>query len=577
MHQEQTRGELKEIIAAATGAARPDLVLRHARIVNVFSGEIMSANVAIKNGVVAGIGDYSAAAEIIDLAGLYLLPGLIDAHIHIESSMLTPPAFAAAALPHGTTAVVADPHEIANVAGLSGLRYMMEASRGLPLDFFYTIPSCVPASPLETAGAELGPEEVKQAFALFSSAPALAEMMNYPGVLAGDEALLEKISAARAAGRQVDGHAPLLSGRELNAYLAAGISTDHECSTAGEALEKMRLGMTVLVREGSAAKNLTALLPLLNENTWPFLAFCSDDRHPGDLLEKGGIDYILRRAVAAGAAPLRAVRMATINTARHYNLKGRGAVAPGYLADLVAVDNLRHFGVKMVFKGGRLVARGGEMLAALPGTQPRGGLRQSVHLPELGSRLALPQPPAATARARVISVHEGQLLTGMEFIQAAEVEAAADLARVAVVERHGKNGNVAVGLVRGFGPLKGALASTVAHDSHNLIILGSDTVAMEAAARAVADQGGGLAVVDARSEVRARLPLPVAGLMSDAGAAVVARDHARLEGAAREIGCALRHPFMTLSFLSLPVIPELKITDRGLVDVKSFAFVNLWE
>ncbi|MEW5920008.1 MAG: adenine deaminase [Bacillota bacterium] len=576
MKQQQTVQGLQAVIAVARGAVAADLLLRDARIVNVFNGDITRTNVAVKNGVIAGIGDYTVALEIIDLAGQYLLPGLIDGHIHIESSMLTPPAFAAAAVPHGTTAVVADPHEIANVAGLAGLRYMVEASAGLPLDFFYTIPSCVPASPLETAGAALGPAEVAQAFALLSSSPALAEMMNYPGVLAGEPALLEKINGARAAGRQVDGHAPLLSGRDLNAYIAAGITTDHENSMAQEAREKLRLGMTVLIREGSAAKNLLALLPLVNEHTWPSIAFCSDDRHPGDLLAEGGIDHILRRAVAAGLAPLRAVQLATINTARHYNLKGRGAIAPGYLADLVVVDNLENFGVEMVFKEGRLVARAGKLLDNIPASKPAEVLQKSVHLPELRGRLALPEPPATGARARVITVQQGQLLTGMQFLTAAEIDSAEDLARVAVVERHGISGNVATGLVRGFGPLRGALASTVAHDSHNLIILGSDAAEMEAAARAVAAQGGGLAVVAAGGEERAVLPLPVAGLMSDAGAASVARRHALLCDAAREIGCTLPHPFMALSFLSLPVIPELKITDRGLVDVNRFTLVDLW-
>ncbi len=561
----------------ANGTAPPDLLLQRAQVVNVFSGEIVKVNVAVKNGIIAGLGEYTRAAEVIDLAGLFLLPGFIDAHVHIESSMLTPPAFAAAALPHGTTAVVADPHEIVNVAGLKGLRYMMEASRGLPLDFFYTVPSCIPASPLETSGASFGRAEVAQAFKLLPASPALAEVMNYSGVLAGEIDLLEKISTALAAGRQVDGHAPLLSGPGLNAYAAAGITTDHECSTLQEAREKLRLGMTILVRESSAAKNLAALLPLLHEDTWPFMAFCSDDCHAGELLAGEGIARILRRAVAAGAAPLHAVRMATINTARHYGLKRRGAVAPSYLADMVAVDNLENFGAELVFKRGRLVARGGEMLFGLAVSRPAEALLNSVYLPPLEGRLVLPPPPSASARARVITINEGQLLTGKELLTVEEVNRAKDLARIAVVERHGKNGNIAVGLVRGFGPLQGALASTVAHDSHNLLVLGSAAAAMEAAARAVAAEGGGMAVSSAQGEVLALLPLPVGGLMSGAGAATVARGYELLGEAARRVGCTLPHPFMALSFLSLPVIPELKITDRGLVDVNSFTFVKLWE
>ncbi len=568
---------LQEVIATARGELEPDLLLQNALIVNVFNGKVTRGNVVIKNGTIAAIGDYSRGAEIMDLEGQYLLPGLIDGHIHIESSMLTPPAFAAAALPHGTTAVVADPHEIANIAGLEGLRLMLEASKALPLDFYYTIPSCVPASPLETAGAVMGPAEVAQAFTLHPASPGLGEMMNYPGVLAGDPVVLAKILQARSAGYQVDGHAPLLHGRELNAYIAAGVTSDHECSGAKEAREKLGLGMAVLIREGSAAKNLLALLPVVDDYTYSSAFFCCDDRHPADLLAEGGMDNILRRAVAAGLDPVRAVQMATINAARHYKLSGQGGIAPGYKADLVVVDNLENFTVQMVFKEGRLVARNGEFLGKVPVNNPMELLHKSVHLPELGGRLVPGKQPTPSARARVITVEPGQLLTGVQYLTAAELETANDILRVAVVERHAKNGNVAAGFVRGLGPLRGALASTVAHDSHNLIVVGSGETEMELAAQTVAAAGGGLAVVAAGGGVDAILPLPVAGLMSDQDAATVAHCHASLSAAARKIGCTLPQPFMTLSFLPLPVIPELKITDQGLVDVNSFTIVKLWE
>ena len=568
---------LQEIIATAKGELEPDLLLRNALVVNVFNGKITRGNVAVKNGIIAAVGDYSVGAEIMDLAGQYLLPGLIDGHIHIESSMLTPPAFAAAALPHGTTAVVADPHEIVNIAGLEGLLFMVEASKELPLDFYYTIPSCVPASPLETSGAVIGPAEVARAFQLYPSSPGLGEMMNYPGVLNGDPAVLAKIVQARSAGYQVDGHAPLLHGRELNAYIAAGVTSDHECSNEAEAREKLSLGMSVLIREGSAAKNLLALLPVVDEYTCPFTFFCCDDRNAADLLAEGGMDNILRRAVAAGLDPVRAVQMATINTARHYKLCGRGGIAPGYQADLVVVDNLEKFTIQMVFKKGRLVARDGQFLGQIPINAPLQKMHESVHLPELRGRLMpLPQP-TPSAKVRVITVEPGQLLTGAQYLTAAELETADDILPVAVVERHAKNGNVAAGFVRGFGPLRGALASTVAHDSHNLIVVGSGELEMELAAQTVAAAGGGLAVIAPGGRVEATLPLPVAGLMSDQDGATVAHRHTLLSKAARKIGCTLPQPFMTLSFLSLPVIPELKITDQGLVDVNRFAIVALWK
>lgn len=564
---------MREVIAAARGTAPADLVVRGARVVDVFNGEVVRADVAVKDGVVAGLGDYPDALEAVDAAGLFVLPGFIDGHVHIESSLLTPANFAAAAVAHGTTAAVADPHEIVNVAGREGLEYMRAASAGLPVEIFYMVPSCVPATPLETGGAVFGPQEVAEALAADRRTPGLGEMMNYPGVCGADAAVLAKITAARERGLAVDGHAPLLRGRELNAYVSAGIGSDHECVSAEEAREKVQLGLHVLIREGSAARNLLALLPAVTEGNAASFSFCSDDRHPAELVAEGEMDLILRRAVTAGLDPVTAVRMATLHPARHYRLTGLGAVAPGYRADLVLVRDLKDFAVERVYKGGRLVAAGGRAVGVWP-PLPAGRLEDTVRLPELQGRLALPPAPAGT-RANVIEARPGQIVTGWLKVPAAEA-VAGDLARVAVIERYGRSGDVAVGLVKGFGPLRGALASSIAHDSHNVIVVGSDEASMETAARAVGDMHGGLAVA-AAGRVLASLALPVGGLMTNEPAEEAAAGYERVEAAARAAGCTLPAPFMTMSFLALPVIPALKITDRGLVDVERFAFTALWE
>ncbi|MCR4419574.1 MAG: adenine deaminase [Clostridia bacterium] len=576
-----TVAALESLIDVARGRAPADVLITGARVVNVFTGEILEQSVAVKDGLIAGVGDYRTARAVYDFSGRYLIPGLIDAHVHIESSLLTPPQFAAAYLPHGVTAVIADPHEIANVAGVDGLYYMVEAARGLPFRVFYTVPSCVPATHMETAGAELGAAQIEQAFALFPESPGLAEMMNFPGVLNKDPEVLARLQAARERGLAVDGHAPLLGGRDLQAYAAAGVQTDHECTGAEEAREKLRSGMVVIVRQGSAAKNLEDLLPAVDAYTCRFALFGTDDLQSADLLGEGGVDAILRRAVALGLNPIWALQMATLNPARHYRLPGLGAVAPGYRADLVVVNNLVEWRAEAVFVGGLPVCRQGRLLAELPAAGEAGppDLRRqrvfdSVVLPPLAGRLEL-NPPYPGARARVIEVLPGQILTGHRIVPYNEVLSDPGTLRVAVIERHGKNGNVAVGLVRGFGPVRGALASTVAHDSHNLVLVGNNTADMELAAAAVAGSKGGLAVA-AGGRVLAHLPLPVAGLMSDLGAPAVADQLEALHRAAQEIGCTLPSPFMTLSFLALPVIPELKITDRGLVDVRQFALADLW-
>lgn len=566
-------GGLASRIDTALGLTPADVVLVGGEVVDVFTGEIIRADVAIKDGYIVGVGEYQEGREMVDVTGRYLLPGFIDAHIHIESSMLTPPAFARVVVPRGTTAVVADPHEIVNVAGIEGLRYMVEASRKLPVAFFFMIPSCVPSTPLETAGAEIGPEEIEQGFDLHPESPGLAEMMNFPGVLRKSPEVLRKIATARDRGRLIDGHAPGLSGRELNAYIGAGITTDHETTSPSEALEKLRLGMHLIIREGSAAKNLEALLPVINEHTYPFISFGCDDRHTGDLLAEGEMDHIIRRAVALGLPPVQAVRMATLNTARYYGLKNRGAIAPGYVADVVVVDNLSDFTAERVYSRGRLVACEGQLVAELPVVQDS-KLFRTVRIPDLRGRLTL-TVPSASAKARVIEVIPDQIVTGSITVPASQAGPDNDILYVAVVERHGKNGNVSLGLVKGFGLKRGALASTVAHDSHNLVLVGSSPEDMELAAHAVAELGGGLAVV-AQGRVLGSLALPVGGLMSDQDAGSVSRGLERLHRLARELGSTLPSPFMTMSFLALAVIPELKITDKGLVDVGSFALVDLW-
>ena len=558
----------------ALGEAPADLLFINGRVVSVFTGEILEANAAIYGSFIAGVGDYQRGQTIVDLQGAYLLPGFIDSHIHIESSMLTPASFAEAAVPHGTTAVMADPHEIVNVLGLEGWRYMVESSRELPLDFFWQIPSCVPATHMETAGGFIGPRELDEALAAYPECPALAEMMNYPGVVYGAGPVLDLIQQARELGLIIEGHAPGLRGRELNAYLISGCNSDHECTSRAEALEKLRRGMRLLIREGSAAHNLEELLPLLDDHNYGRCAFCCDDRHPADLLREGHMDHVVRKAVAAGLPAVRAIAMATLNPALHYGLKSRGAVAPGYLADLVVVDNLRDFKVEQVYKAGILTAAQGQYLGPVNKTD-RVDEIHSLVLPEISGRFIL-KAPHDTNKVRVIEVIPGQILTRSLLMPIKEAMQDPAINTLAVVERHGRNGNVAVGLVKGFNLERGALASSVGHDSHNLILVGKDPGILEHAARVVARMGGGMAVFDG-NELVASLALPVAGLMSPQPAAVLADQHESLETAARSLGCRLTAPFMTLSFLALPVIPELRLTDQGLVDVNKFALVDIWE
>lgn len=565
----------KSIIEAARGIIPADVLFVNGRVLNVFTGEVMETSVAVKDGVIAGFGEYTEASEVVDLKGRYLLPGFIDAHIHIESTMLTPEGFAEVAVTHGTTTTVSDPHEVVNVKGMSGYMYMVESSRGLPVDIRYTVPSCVPATDMETSGASFGVADIKAAFDYNPLAPALSEMMNYPGVVNADPDTLAKLYAAERAGKLMDGHCPTLTSRDLNAYAAAGISSEHECTTAAEALEKAGKGFMVFVREGSTEKNLEAIIPAINPVNAGRFCLVNDDRHAADLVSEGGMDAILRKAVSLGLDPVTAVRMATVNPAAHYGFRGKGAIAPGYRADIAVVEDLASFKVCTVYKDGVLAARDGACLAQVE-RHGADEMRESVVIPSgLSERLSPGEIPP-DARVRVIEVIPDQIIARKLVVGAHETGPEHDVLHAAVIERHKGTGNVGVGFVKGFGLKSGAIASTVAHDSHNLVVVGVDVSDMVIAAKRLAELGGGMAVVSG-GRVLAELALPVAGLMSDRPPAEVAEKYIGLDRAAAGLGCTLESPFMTMSFIALPVIPELKLTDLGLVDVVEFRLVGLWD
>ncbi|MGA2286250.1 MAG: adenine deaminase [Dehalococcoidia bacterium] len=574
MTERDAKPGLAELIAVAHGDAPGDLLFTNGRVVNTLTAEIEELDVVVFAGRIAGLGGGYRARETVDLRGAYLLPGFINGHTHIESSHLWLTEYARAIVPHGTVAVVSDLHEIANVAGLAGIHAVVEAAAGLPLDLHLMVPACVPATSLETAGATIGPDEIRRLFES-EGAIGLGELMDFPGAIAADPRVLNKLTAA--GNRPVDGHAPGLSGAALNAYLCAGPRTDHESTTLDEAHEKLRRGMWLMVREGTTEKNLADLLPLITDATASRCLFVTDDRSAADLLSDGDVDAIVRKAIALGLDPIRAVQLATLNPATCFGLRGVGAVAPGYRAHLLVCDDLHRPVPRRVYFDGRLVAEDGVALFDAPAAVPAGLLR-TVEVDALTvDDLAL---PAVGPRFPVIEAIPGQILTGrrLEEVRVVEgriiAELERDILKLAVVERHHGSGRVGVGLVSGFGLKRGALASSYAHDSHNIIAVGASDENMLFAVHQVVEMQGGLVVVD-EGEVLAALPLPAAGIVSLAAAANVSERATALDAAARSLGATIPEPFAVLSFLSLPVIPSLRLTDMGLVDAKKGQLVDL--
>ena len=566
---------LKKRILVARREIPAQLVLKEGRVVNVFSGEVREQDVAIYDGVIVGLGSAYQGSEEMSLKGKWIIPGLIDAHLHIESSMLLPSRLAAALLPHGTTTIVADPHEIGNVMGIEGIKFMLKESASAPLDIFFMAPSCIPATHLETAGAQLGASDL----AALKNEPrilGLAEMMNFPGVLMGTPEVMEKL--ALFGDRIIDGHAPSLTGYDLQAYVAAGIRSDHETTDRTEGLEKLHSGMMLMVREGTSAKNLADLLPLVTPENARRFCFVSDDLHPREIRQRGHMNFIIRRAIDLGLNPVRAIQMATLNPAEYFGFKDRGAVAPGFQADLAVLTNLERFELEKVFKGGKLVADRGELIGFPCADDAPVELRSMNVAPFSleGFRIA-----HEDKRARIIELIPGQILTRIRYETLksesgwVQSDIERDILKLAVLERHKATGNMGLGLVMGFGLHAGALASSVAHDSHNLIAVGVSDQEIWRSLEEVKNMGGGMAVIR-DSDVMARVPLEVAGLMSRKPLKELTKQWDEANRAASSLGCTISEPFMSLSFLTLPVIPELKLTDLGLVDVEKFSLVPLF-
>jgi len=564
---------LAQLISVAKGEVSADLILANAKVVNVFTGEVEPGNVAICGDSVAGVGDYHQAREVLDLEGKYLAPGLINGHTHLESSMLDVGQYARAVVPRGTLAIITDLHEIANVFGLDGIRYVLRCARRLPLELFLMAPSCVPATHLETSGARIGPQEIHQILRL-QNCIGLGEMMNFPGVLGGDANVLSKIDLA--GGRVIDGHAPGVRGKDLSAYIAAGIYSDHESVSLDEAREKLRQGMFVMIREGSSEKNLDTLLPLVTDKTYKRCFFVVDDRSCGDLLRDGDIDAVVRKAIGRGLDPVRAIQMATINTASYFRQYRLGAVAPGYLANLIAFSDLSSLQIDMVFYRGRLVAKDGKPL--FPSYQPAGKkLTTTVNVKPFDIKAL--KLSASEETEPIIEVVPGQIITRKRVEKVKVVDGTIvpdvgrDILKLVVVERHKATGNIGLGLVTGFGLKRGALASSVAHDSHNILAVGTSDEDIFTVVREVERLQGGL-VVAAGGKVLASLALPIAGLLSKEPLEAVVAKEEKLEQQAKDLGTTLPSPFSTLSFLALPVIPELRLTDLGLVDVNEFRLIR---
>ncbi len=568
---------IEKIIRVSRGHECADLVLKNVKLVNVFSEEIYETDIAITGNTIAGISKGYCGKEEIDLKGAYASPSFIDGHVHLESSMLLPSEFAGLVVPSGTTTVISDPHEISNVMGLQGISFMHEAAKNLPLDVYMMLPSCVPATNLETSGVELNSYDL----ALLIDAPwvlGIAEMMNFPGVIDGDIGVLSKIKLGLERGKRIDGHAPHLCGKNLDAYVAAGIASDHECTTPEEAVEKLRLGMHLMVREGTGAKDLEALLPVLKKYNTRKCMFVTDDRHPEDL--KRHISGMVAKAVKEGVSPVKAIQMASLNTAEYFNLHNLGAIAPGYKADIALFNDLETFVPQMVFKNGQLVAENGKILVNTSEFKIP-ALRGSVNIKWLNVDDFKIKVPTDKKQVKVINVIPKQLITkeSLETPLVKDGEAIADtkndILKIAVIERHKASGNIGLGFVKGFGLKTGAIASTVAHDSHNMIVIGTNDEDMYyAAVELVKSQGGKIIVKDRKT--LAHLALPIAGLISDKPFSEVDIKLQELSNAAKEIGCKIDDPFMSMAFLSLSVIPEIKITDKGLIDVNKFEVTNLF-
>ncbi len=564
--------ELENRIKVARGINRAEILLKNARIINVYSHDIHKTDVALHGGRVVGFGNYEAK-EVIDLDGAYLSPGFIDGHVHIESSMLTPKEFARAVMPGGTTAIVADPHEIANVLGIEGIRYLVEANKSTPLDIYMMFPSCVPATNLETAGSSLTSSDL----AMYLNEKwvlGLAEMMNFPGVLNQEESVLLKIQLAINAGKRIDGHAPGLSGKDLCAYIGAGISSDHECTNLEEAKEKLRLGMHIMIRQGTIAKDLEALLPIITPENSRRIIFCTDDRYPHDLFHH--ISGMVQQAVDYGINPITAIQMASINTAEYFRIPYVGAISPRHKADLLVLEDLKEFKPRMVFKSGKIVSQNGVFTGTTEYKElpPIRGSMNVKWLEEEHFRIK-----AESNRIKVINALPGQLLTKLT-VEDAKIEDGyavsdpeRDILKIAVIERHRASGNIGIGFVRGFGLQEGAIASSVAHDSHNIVVVGvTDSDMLHAAVDLVKSQGGKVVVKNQRKlEI---LPLPIAGLISNKSVEEVMLKMDSLKKAAKSIGSKMEDPFMSLAFMSLPVIPEIKLSDKGLVDVNEFQITS---
>ncbi len=560
-------------LSVARGETRAELLFRNAQVVNVLSGEVHPANVAVDDGRVIGFGDYEAE-RVIDLQGSYLGPSFIDGHFHVESAMLTIPELVRAVAPHGTGALVIDPHEYANVLGLDGIRYVLDSSHNLPVDFFVMLPSCVPATPLETAGAQFTADDLRLMIQDDRIA-GIAELMNYPGVYLGQESELAKIEAGK--GKAIDGHAPGLRGKNLNAYVLAGVRSDHESMELGEAREKLRLGMHLLIREGSTERNLAALAPLVTASNAANCSFAADDKLPGDLVNEGHIDHCVRQATKLGVPPLAALQMATIHVARHYRLRNFGAIAPRYWADFVVFDDLQDLHVRQTYKRGVLIAEEGRYLA--PRLAAAAPPRSTMNLKYEPEDFAVPADGAGPIK--VIEIVPHQIVT-RKLVEPPKVDGgrivsdpARDILKLVVIERHRATGNVGVGFVRGFKLKQGALGSTVAHDAHNVVVVGVSDADIVWAVKSLQRMQGGLVAV-AGGEVQAVLGLPIAGLVSDQPLETVLQQSADVNAAARALGCELDAPFMTLSFLSLSPIPELRLTDQGLIDAVNLRVTSLF-